>query len=84
MILCGGKINRVEKGTSLNARYFDIIYIRRKEAVMLFSTFRSAKRLKSLSTGKVFQYLFENIVVVVYSTDIDNAAMVKLFCSTLV
>jgi len=41
---------------------------------MLISTFRLGKRLKSLlSTGSVFQYLFEGT---------DNAATVRLFSST--
>jgi len=49
---------------------------------MLFSTFRSDKRLKSLGTGKVFQCLFENTIAVVYSIDTDSASMVRLFSSS--
>lgn len=48
---------------------------------MLFSTFRSDKRLKSLGTGKVIQCLFENTIVVVYSIDTDTAAMMRFFSS---
>jgi hypothetical protein len=47
---------------------------------MLFSLFRLDKWSKSLNIGKVFQYLFENMsIFVVNSTDIDNAAMLRLY-----
>jgi len=51
-----------------------------KEAMMLFSAFRSNNRLESLSTGKVLQYWFENTIVV-HSSYTDSAAIVRLFSS---
>jgi hypothetical protein len=45
-----------------------------------FNFFGSDKWLKSFNNGKVFQYLFENkSIFVVNSTNIDNAAMLRLF-----
>jgi hypothetical protein len=51
---------------------------------MLFSLFRLDKWSKSLNIGKVFQYLFENkSIFVVNSTNIGNAAMLRLFLCLL-
>jgi len=47
---------------------------------MLFSAFKSDNRVKSLITGKVFHYLFENTIVL-HSTDTGYAAMARLFSS---